>query len=162
MSKDQTGLGLGLSIVKTLVEKHKGSVRADSDGFGKGSTFTVTLPLTESPKKAAEQKEAVNHTEKPLKGLKIMIVEDDPDSCEVLQLFLEQSGGVVQNCASSAKEAMKILQDLKNNLPDIIVSDLGMSEGRRLYIDEPYQKPADRARGKNPGNCAERVHFGGK
>lgn len=128
ISKDQTGLGLGLSIVKTLVEKHKGSVRADSDGFGKGSTFTVTLPLSESPKKAVEQKEAVNLTEKPLNGLKIMIVEDDPDSCEVLQLFLEQSGGLVQNCASSAKEAMKILQDLKNNLPDIIVSDLGMSE----------------------------------
>lgn len=150
-SKDQTGLGLGLSIVKTLVEKHKGSVRAESEGVGKGSTFIVTLPLTESRIREIEPENSLKQPEKPLHGLKIMIVEDDPDSCEVLQLFLEQCGGFIQGCASSAKEAMKTLHKSKNNLPDIIISDLGMSEEdgytlmsriRNLPIDEGGRIPA--------------------
>jgi PAS domain S-box-containing protein len=150
-SRDQTGLGLGLSIVKTLVEKHKGSVRAESEGIGKGSTFTVTLPQSEARNKPIEQKKTVEPPEKPLNGLKIMIVEDDPDSCEVLQLFLEQCGGQIQGCAMSAKEALIILHKLKNNLPDIIVSDLGMSEEdgytlmsriRNLPTDEGGKIPA--------------------
>ena len=125
--KDQAGLGLGLSIVKTLVEKHGGSVRAESEGIGKGATFSVTLPVTESQIKEAAQKSS-KQSEKPLSGVKIMIVEDDPDSCEVLQLFLEQSGGSVLGCAMSAKDALQTLQKSKNNLPDVIISDLGMSE----------------------------------
>lgn len=128
ISRDQTGLGLGLSIVKTLVEKHNGSVRAASEGVGKGATFTVILPLSSAKKKKPEQKRTVKANEKPLSGLRILIVEDDPDSCEVLQLFLEQSGGSVLGCAMSAKEAMQILQNTKDNLPDVIISDLGMSE----------------------------------
>lgn len=125
--KDQAGLGLGLSIVKTLVEKHVGSVRAESAGLGKGATFIVTLPLTESQIKEAAQKSS-EQSEKPLRGLKIMIVEDDPDSCEVLQLFLEQAGAFVLGCAMSARDALKTLQNSKNDLPDVIISDLGMSE----------------------------------
>lgn len=151
VSRDQTGLGLGLSIVKTLVEKHKGSVRAESEGVGKGSKFIVTLPLTESRIKEVEQKNPLKQPEKPLHGLKIMIVEDDPDSCEVLQLFLEQCGGFIQGCAASAKEAMKALHKLKTDLPDIIISDLGMSEEdgytlmsriRKLPINEGGKIPA--------------------
>lgn len=125
--KDQAGLGLGLSIVKTLVEKHGGEVRAESEGIGKGSTFIVTLPLTESKVKEAVRN-SIKQPEKPLIGLKIMIVEDDLDSCEVLQLFLEQSGGSIQSCETSAKGALKTLQKSTNNLPDVIISDLGMSE----------------------------------
>lgn len=127
VSKDLAGLGLGLSIVKTLVEKHGGNVRAESEGVGKGATFIVTLPLTESQiKKPVES--TLKKPEKPLSGLKIMIVEDDPDSCEVLQLFLEQCGGSVQGCAMSARDALNALHKSKNNLPDVIISDLGMSE----------------------------------
>lgn len=150
MSKE-TGLGLGLSIVKTLVEKHKGSVRAESEGFGKGATFTVTLPLNESKTEESVPRKASKQPEKPLDGLRILIVEDDPDSCEVLQLFLEQCGGYIQACATSAKEAMRTLQTSKNNLPDVIISDLGMSEEdgytlisriRKLPVEQGGKIPA--------------------
>lgn len=124
---DRTGLGLGLSIVRTLVDKHGGIVSAHSEGLEKGSTFIVTMPLSTSKIKMPEEKSNGFEAGKPLKGKRILIVEDDPDSCEVLDLFLEQSGAqVVQS--NSASEAMATLKDLKNNLPDVIISDLGMSE----------------------------------
>ena len=124
---DRTGLGLGLSIVKTLVEKHGGVVEAQSDGLGKGAVFSVTLPLSTAPVKPSKEKTNGFENGKPLTGKKILIVEDDPDSCEVLDLFLEQSGAeVVQSM--SASEAMSTLKNLKGKLPDVIISDLGMSE----------------------------------
>ncbi len=124
---DRTGLGLGLSIVKTLVGKHGGKVSAHSAGLGKGATFSVILPVSTNAAKPPEEKSNGNGNGKPLEGKRILIVEDDPDSCEVLDLFLEQSGAeVVQS--NSASEAMATLKNLKNNLPDVIISDLGMSE----------------------------------
>lgn len=124
---DRTGLGLGLSIVKTLVEKHGGVVDAQSDGLGKGAVFSVTFPLSTTTIKPVKEKTNGIENSKPLKGKKILIVEDDPDSCEVLDLFLEQSGAeVVQSM--SASEAMSTLKNLKGKLPDVIISDLGMSE----------------------------------
>ena len=147
---DRTGLGLGLSIVKTLVSKHGGTVSAHSEGLGKGATFTVAMPLSAAKVKPFEEKTNGLENGKPLRGRKIMIVEDDPDSCEVLDLFLEQSGAeVVQS--NSASEAMETLKRLKNNLPDIIISDLGMSEEdgyslmsriRAMQIEEGGKIPA--------------------
>ena len=124
---DRTGLGLGLSIVKTLVGKHGGKVEAQSEGLGKGAIFSVTLPLSTATVKPSAEKKNGYENGKPLIGKKILIVEDDPDSCEVLDLFLEQSGAeVVQSM--SASEAMSTLKNLKGELPDVIISDLGMSE----------------------------------
>ncbi|MGI8885147.1 MAG: ATP-binding protein [Pyrinomonadaceae bacterium] len=124
---DRTGLGLGLSIVKTLVGKHGGVVEAQSEGLGKGAVFSVALPLSTAAVKPSEEKKNGFKNGKPLTGKKILIVEDDPDSCEVLDLFLEQSGAeVVQSM--SASEAMSTLKNLKDELPDVIISDLGMSE----------------------------------
>jgi PAS domain S-box-containing protein len=124
---DRTGLGLGLSIVKTLVGKHGGTVQAQSEGLGKGATFIVTLPLSYSAVKPSKKSSPGVENGKPLKGKKILIVEDDPDSCEVLDLFLEQSGAeVIQSM--SASEAMTTLKNLRGSLPDVIISDLGMSE----------------------------------
>lgn len=147
---DRTGLGLGLSIVKTLVSKHGGIVSANSEGLGQGATFVVTMPLSSTKLKLPEEKTNELETGKPLKGKRILIVEDDPDSCEVLDLFLEQSGAeVVQS--NSASEAMATLKDLKNNLPDVIISDLGMSEEdgyslmtriRQMQTDEGGKIPA--------------------
>ncbi len=127
-TQDKGGLGLGLSIVKILVEKHKGKVSAESDGIGHGSTFTVELPLYETDQREYHTDEKIEITdEKPLGGIKILLVEDDDDSREVLELFLEQSGARVAS-AESAKIAMTLLKKAENNLPDVIISDLAMPE----------------------------------
>ncbi|MEO5858020.1 MAG: ATP-binding protein [Pyrinomonadaceae bacterium] len=122
------GLGLGLSIVNILITKHGGRVIAESLGLGHGSRFEVTLPLktgtdTEVPVEMPAQKESG----KRLDGFDILIVEDDPDSREVLQLFLEQSGASVR-AAESARSAMNLFIDARSKRPDIIISDLAMPE----------------------------------
>jgi PAS domain S-box-containing protein len=126
-SRSNTGLGLGLSIVKILVNKHGGAVSAFSEGLGKGSEFVVTLPLTDSKVPADQSQEiAPSPKSRPLSEKRILIVEDDPDSREVLQLFLEQSGAQVLS-AESATIAMEILTSA-SILPDLIISDLAMPE----------------------------------
>jgi len=127
--RSQTGLGLGLSIVKILAEKHNGRIDAESAGIGQGATFTVSLSLcgsemnaTNEPKKRITKREG-----KPLHDINILIVEDDMDSREVLHLFLEQSGANVQS-ADSAVQAMMFLRQANGNLPDVIVSDLAMPD----------------------------------
>ena len=129
-SRSNTGLGLGLSIVKILVNKHRGTVRAFSEGLGKGSEFTVTLPLTDSKlnEDAVVEENAESSTSRrSLSGKTLLLVEDDADSREVLQLFLEQSGARVLS-AESSKVAMEILTRSFNALPDVIISDLAMPE----------------------------------
>ncbi|MGC2237686.1 MAG: ATP-binding protein [Pyrinomonadaceae bacterium] len=125
-SHDRSGLGLGLSISKILIEKHNGTIKAESEGIGHGSVFTVELPLYITDEEiSAEIKVSNPKQERLLNNLKVLIVEDDPDSRQVLQLVLEQSGADVR-CAESAKAALKLLSAAKNNLPDVIVSDLAM------------------------------------
>jgi PAS domain S-box-containing protein len=130
-TRANTGLGLGLSIVKILVAKHGGVVHAVSDGLGKGSEFVVTLPLSSDslpPPQAelVEQHQTVPGR-RPLAGKRILVVEDDADSREVLQLFLEQSGARVMS-AESASIATQILAHQQRELPDVIISDLAMPE----------------------------------
>ncbi|MGI8469262.1 MAG: PAS domain-containing hybrid sensor histidine kinase/response regulator [Pyrinomonadaceae bacterium] len=128
VSRDKSGLGLGLAIVKTLVEKHGGSIKAESAGTERGAKFSVTLPLL-----AVTANNSANHNEKSVKtvenllldGIKILVVEDDEDSREVLQIFLEQSGATVES-AESAAVAWKLLTESNDEIPDIIVSDLAM------------------------------------
>ncbi|MCC6327275.1 MAG: response regulator [Acidobacteria bacterium] len=119
------GLGLGLSIVKILVTKHGGIVRAESEGVGKGSAFTVSLPLTETP--LADDVEPTSRPVrgKPLAGMTILIVEDDPDSREVLEFFLSEKGARVRSC-DSVRSALTSFG--ANGLPHIIISDLGMPD----------------------------------
>ncbi len=122
------GLGLGLSIANILITKHGGRVTAQSLGLGHGARFEATLPLTtgtetDAPIEVAKEPE----TGKRLDGFDILIVEDDPDSREVLQLFLEQSGASVRT-AESARSAMNLFSDKRAKRPDIIISDLAMPE----------------------------------
>ncbi|MGI8788014.1 MAG: ATP-binding protein [Pyrinomonadaceae bacterium] len=127
-SRGQSGLGLGLSIVRILTEKHSGRVFAESAGLGHGATFTVTLPLCDSEIEVADKNEKVSPQKTdPLDGVKILVVEDDMDSREVLSLFLEQSGATVVS-AESARQAITFLNELGDDLPDVIVSDLAMPD----------------------------------
>lgn len=126
--KRSGGLGLGLSIVNILIGKHGGRVSAESLGLGHGSRFELELPI----KRGADTTEPPElqvriESGKRLDGFDILIVEDDPDSREVLQLFLEQSGASVRT-ADSARSAMNLFSDLRARRPDILISDLAMPD----------------------------------
>ncbi len=129
-TRQHGGLGLGLAIVRHLVELHGGSVHADSPGHGGGANFTVTLPLMaiySEPRSAARPQlsdlnapAALEATR--LSGIKVLVVDDEPDTCEVLKVMIEQYGGEVKTCAS-CREALETLKRWK---PDVLVSDIEM------------------------------------
>jgi CheY-like chemotaxis protein len=147
---DRSGLGLGLSIVKILVEKHKGKIEAESAGVGKGAIFTVVFPLcrkqTDSP---AEIEKTCLNEDQQLEGIKILVIEDDPDSREVLHLLLEQSGAEV-NSTHSAQEAINLLRELNGNLPDVIISDLAMPNEDGYSLIERIRKLTAETGGEIP------------
>ncbi|MBG1261872.1 response regulator [Nostoc sp. BAE] len=122
------GLGLGLAIVRNIVEIHGGIIKADSHGEGKGATFTVSLPLLqdESPSVTDEQNDAVLLTPKslPLNGVRVLVVDDDADSLDFTAFVLEQDGAFVI-AVSSAYEALQTLAEVK---PDVLVSDISMPD----------------------------------
>ncbi len=144
-TRANTGLGLGLSIVKILVAKHGGTVQALSEGLGKGAEFVVTLPLTDSrPIAEPAEVEPPIQSRRPLTGTRILIVEDDADSREVLQLFLQQYGAGVSS-ADSARAAFELLSENVYDLPDLIISDLAMpDEDGYSLLARIRQMPADR------------------
>jgi PAS domain S-box-containing protein len=124
------GLGLGLSIVRRLVELHGGEVTAESEGEGMGSRFTVRLPLAADGSGAAGPPDAspprvgaVNLAgETPLRGLRVLAVDDEAGALELLAAALGGSGAEVIPAASAA-EALRAFEAAR---PDILVSDLGM------------------------------------
>lgn len=122
------GLGLGLAIVRNIVEIHGGIIKADSHGEDKGATFTVSLPLLqdESPRLKDEQNYAVLLTPKslPLTGVRVLVVDDDADSLDFAAFVLEQDGAFVI-AVSSAYEALQTLAEVK---PDVLVSDISMPD----------------------------------
>ena len=117
------GLGLGLAIVRHLVELHGGTVWAESPGEGQGTTFTVRLPLQTIPPQTKERSAQPDRT-LDLSELKILVVDDDVDSREFITFALEQYGAVARAVAS-AGEALEALALEK---PDLLLSDIGMPE----------------------------------
>jgi CheY-like chemotaxis protein len=120
------GLGLGLAIVKHLVEAHGGTVTADSAGEGQGATFTVRLPLiaayadeSESPTSTAKQATGDGLS---LGGVTVLVVDDDPESRELVTVLLEDAGAFVFSAASAA-EALDVLQ---RQHVDLLLADIAM------------------------------------
>jgi signal transduction histidine kinase/ActR/RegA family two-component response regulator len=135
------GLGVGLALVRDLVELHGGNVRAESPGEMQGATFTVDLPLPEVPvsldlpySKPERRRGPDRRTprvpftaqgpedERVLAGISVLLVDDDKDICEVLQFVLEDQGAVV-SVAASATEALSALE---RATPHVLLSDLAM------------------------------------
>jgi PAS domain S-box-containing protein len=117
------GLGLGLYVVRHVIGHHGGFVSAESPGPGRGSTFTVLLPL------AADNQEAIpgiretgQNDDRPPDGLSVLLVDDEEDAREALRLILQQNGMLVTT-AASAREALELVERLQ---PDILLSDIAM------------------------------------
>jgi PAS domain S-box-containing protein len=116
------GLGIGLSIVKTLTVLHGGTVHAASDGAGRGARFTVRLPLASSA--ALDEARAATARSADLAEVEVLIVEDDADSREALALALAECGARVRH-AGSVREALAAYEARP---PDLVVSDIGMPD----------------------------------
>ncbi|HYF17871.1 MAG TPA: PAS domain-containing protein [Ramlibacter sp.] len=118
------GLGLGLSIVRHLVDLHRGSVTADSAGEGKGATFTVTLPLLGAAGGAGASPlpASAGGSDASLSGLDVLVVDDEPDVMDLLQRVLGDAGATVRGAASAAAA----LDCIRARRPHVMVSDIGM------------------------------------
>ncbi len=131
-TRSHGGLGLGLSIVRHLVELHGGTIQADSPGVNHGATFTVKLPLT-----------AVIHTSEPerihpavstaawvpiapmLQGIRVLAIDDEADAREVIGAILQTAGAEVIAVAT-VEAVITTLVNSANDLPDVLISDIGM------------------------------------
>jgi len=124
-TRTHRGMGLGLAIVRHLVELHGGTVSVHSDGENHGTTFMVHLPLAAVPKAMslpAAALEANGDLAKMLNGLRILLVEDEPDARELIAILLQGSGATVE----AVDSVSGALQRLPLFIPDVLVSDIGL------------------------------------
>jgi signal transduction histidine kinase len=124
------GLGLGLAIVRHIVELHGGRVAVTSPGLGKGAAFEVILPVqalapaTDEPQSTSSERPPSVVPIAHLEGLKVLVVDDEPDARDLVELVLTQAGAKVRT-ANSASTGLALLVPFQ---PDVIVSDIGMSD----------------------------------
>jgi PAS domain S-box-containing protein len=131
LDRAQGGLGIGLTLVKRLVEMHGGSVEAHSDGLGKGSEFIVRLPIIEA--QAAQEpaesqgeqvrEEAIVHDESS-RGLRILVVDDNIDAADSIAMLLNMEG----HCTTTVNSAVEALQAVESFRPDVVLLDIGLPE----------------------------------
>ncbi len=135
------GLGLGLAIVRQLVEAHGGTITADSPGEGLGATFTVQLPLL-NLQPEIKQTDELLQPGLELTGIRVLTVDDDPDARELLTALLTEYGAQVLTVPS----ATEVLANLESFQPDVLVSDIGMPEvdGYNLNSTDPSFNPRKR------------------
>ncbi|MBD2499461.1 hybrid sensor histidine kinase/response regulator [Anabaena azotica] len=127
-TRSHNGLGLGLAIVRHLVELHKGTILAESPGVGQGATFTVRFPLIQENREPqlvpTDNYSVGSDNSSPLAGLKVLIVDDEADSRNFLA-FLFEEYGAISSTTASVEAALAVIGQLK---PDILISDIGMAE----------------------------------
>jgi PAS domain S-box-containing protein len=127
--RTHTGLGLGLAIVRHLVELHGGHVEAASPGLGQGATFTISLPL-DPPALQDVSADCADHVGRApgdlasLRGVRLLIVEDDVDTREMVGLMLRESGAEVVG-VDTANAALDVMRTAP---PDVLISDIGLAD----------------------------------
>jgi PAS domain S-box-containing protein len=117
------GLGLGLAIARQIVELHGGTIYADSSGEGQGATFTVKLPVSTPALETSLDEDTISSS-LSLKGLNIIVVDDEVDSLEFAAFVLEEAGATV----TAVNSAITALQIILKSKPDVLVSDIAMPE----------------------------------
>ena len=126
-TRNYGGLGLGLAIVRHLVELHGGTVRADSEGAGRGATFSVLFPLLPERAKAMQPAlsgEMLSPGPDSLAGLRILLVDDEPEARQIFTTVIQRTGAEVKAC-ETASEALQTIEEWR---PDVLMSDIAMPE----------------------------------
>ena len=156
-TRAHTGLGLGLAIVRHLVELHGGTVRAESDGANQGATFVISLPLaavlTTNKETLLEVRAAAlgnkSKLECPpeLEGLRVLVVDDEEDARELIAVVLEKCGADV----TAVESVRAALVEIEKRKPDVIVSDIGMpGEDGYAFIERVREGEAARGERETP------------
>ncbi len=157
-TKAHGGLGLGLAITKNLVEMHGGTITVESKGLGKGSTFVVRLPVAAVRESAPStfgartaQSPVPMHIDAPreLRGLRVLVVDDEPDGREVVAAILASCGATAVTAASVA-EAMGAFAQ---HVPDVILSDIGMPEEDGYALITRVRELSRENGGATPAAC---------
>ena len=151
ITRSRGGLGMGLAIVKSLVELHGGVVSAASEGEGRGAVFTVKLPISAARADGIRQPPVQKPQLQPeirqrsdLVGLKLLVVDDEPDTCELLRFVFDECGAIVE-IAQNVNAALEVFDKWH---PDILISDIGMPDIdgyeliRRIREDRRSRIPA--------------------
>ncbi|HJP90734.1 MAG TPA: ATP-binding protein [Pyrinomonadaceae bacterium] len=143
------GLGLGLAIVRHLVELHGGTVSAHSDGVNKGATFSATFPLIggrAEPITAAHVGQSSALETNSLDGLRVLLVDDEPEARQIISTVVSRTGAQIETC-TSASEALAKLLEWK---PDVILSDIAMpGEDGYSFINKVRSLPREKG-GETP------------
>jgi signal transduction histidine kinase len=145
IARSHGGLGLGLAIVRHLVELHGGSVAAESAGPGQGATFKVALPRS-SPSPRSPERDPLPPPQASLSGLRLLLVEDDEDGREVIAAMLRYEGAHVE-AISNVPDALRALD---SQVPDVLLSDIGMPEEDGLSLLRKVRARGAHAGGKVP------------
>jgi CheY-like chemotaxis protein len=149
------GLGVGLAIVKSIVELHGGTVRAQSEGEGLGASFTVLLPINErwvndQPQGEQPAREVLSSVTldcpSELAGLRILVTDDEPDTCEMVKTAFEQCGSIVRMATSAAGA----LAQMDTWLPDLLIADISMPAMDGYELIRQVRKRHSGAGGKIP------------
>ncbi len=140
------GLGLGLAIVRYLVELHGGTVAVASPGEGQGATFTVKLPMIAAASLPPTDTLSPHSPEVQFNGLQVLVVDDDRDSRELITFLLQQHGAIITEVAS-ASEALICLEQASF---DLLISDIGMPAIDGYALMRQIRKQAPDHGGKVP------------